>query len=236
MSLVNEALKKARLEAARQDAARRGIPLPVAERPTSLGVGMDIMVKVGAALLVVAIAALIFFLGRRSSPSEAAVGAESAKEVAVPAAEPSSASELPAPEDPIVAEPAQVDRAPVRSANVAEPAPSPPRSPNRNRKLDRSRARTKRQASGAPRSNDARTPSSAAAGAAPQEVLRTLELSGSRRIELGGIAWSEERPFALVNGRVVGPGDRVESLTIVAIAPRHVELLGEDGHFLLRLK
>jgi FtsZ-interacting cell division protein ZipA len=69
-----------------------------------------------------------------------------------------------------------------------------------------------------------------------QTAVRVLELPGAVRIELGGIAWSEERPFALVNGRVVGPGDVVESLAVVAIAQRHVELQGEAGHFLLRLK
>ena len=67
-------------------------------------------------------------------------------------------------------------------------------------------------------------------------MVRTLELPGAIRVELGGIAWSEERPFALINGRVVGRGDRVESLTVVAIEPRHVELRGPDGRYQLRLK
>ncbi len=72
--------------------------------------------------------------------------------------------------------------------------------------------------------------------AAPQSVLRRLELPGAIRIELGGIAWSEERPFALINGRVVGPGDVVEAMTVVGIQPRHVELRGQAGHYLLRIK
>lgn len=79
-------------------------------------------------------------------------------------------------------------------------------------------------------------PAQPAGGEPPQTAVRVLELPGAVRIELGGIAWSEQRPFALLNGRVVGPGDVVESLAVVAVARRHVELQGEAGHFLLRLK
>ena len=53
------------------------------------------------------------------------------------------------------------------------------------------------------------------------------ELPGNVSLELGGIAWSSNRPFALINGNVLGQGDRVAGFTIVAIEPRQVELQGE---------
>ncbi|MDH3746450.1 MAG: hypothetical protein OES47_15235, partial [Acidobacteriota bacterium] len=47
-------------------------------------------------------------------------------------------------------------------------------------------------------------------------------------VRLEGIAWSSDRPFALVNGRVVGAGDHIESLTITKVERRRI-LLQDDG-------
>jgi hypothetical protein len=64
----------------------------------------------------------------------------------------------------------------------------------------------------------------------------SVELGGGRRIELGGIAWSETGPFALINGRVMGPGESVEGWVLERIEPRRVELRGPEGTLYLTLR
>ena len=263
MSLVNEALKKARLEAARQDAARRGLPLPGAQSPRRRQIAGPSLVKVGLVALLVAVAALLFFAGRftsSSAPSPAEVQvaeaprptppvpAEAEASAAPGAAEASAPVERPAAPAaavrPSTGPPASNDSRPP-AATAPRPAPADPPA---ERPLDRaSRVRVRTQLDEPPSAAQQPGVSSAAPAARPpsaatppkeaiQTKIRTLELPGSRRIELGGIAWSEDRPFALINGRVVGPGDTIESLTVVNIEQRAVELEGDAGRFLLRLK
>ena len=68
---------------------------------------------------------------------------------------------------------------------------------------------------------------SAPAAATPVENhVQQLPLPDGGAIELGGIAWSETGPFALINGRVVGPGAMIGAFTLERIQPGHVELSG----------
>ena len=45
--------------------------------------------------------------------------------------------------------------------------------------------------------------------------VRQATLEDGTSIELGGIAWSEGGPFALLNGQVVGLGEPIAGLTVV---------------------
>ena len=54
--------------------------------------------------------------------------------------------------------------------------------------------------------------------------LRRATSADGSTIELGGIAYSEDRPIAVINGSVVSPGDMIAGFTIVAIEPERVEL------------
>ena len=66
MSLINEALRKARHEAARQDAARRGLSYPSGEQPPA----RLPLVPILAVVALVAIAGgLVYWLGLRSARS-----------------------------------------------------------------------------------------------------------------------------------------------------------------------
>ena len=58
------------------------------------------------------------------------------------------------------------------------------------------------------------------------------------RIELGGIVFSETNPVALINGRVLPVGGVVGSMTIVAITESRVELAGDGAgsHVFLSLR
>ena len=72
--------------------------------------------------------------------------------------------------------------------------------------------------------------------AAAESYARSLPLSGGGVIELGGIAWSETGPFALINGQVVGPGSVIDGYTLERIRPGHVELTGEGRRIHLSLR
>ena len=69
-----------------------------------------------------------------------------------------------------------------------------------------------------------------------EEFLREVDLADGTRLDLGGIAWSETGPFALINGQVLGQGESVEGFAIVEILPKSVLLKGGDRSILLRLR
>lgn len=54
--------------------------------------------------------------------------------------------------------------------------------------------------------------------------LRRATSADGSDIELGGIAFSDERPIAVINGSVVSPGDMIAGFTVVGIEPERVEL------------
>lgn len=56
------------------------------------------------------------------------------------------------------------------------------------------------------------------------------------KIELGGIVFSESNPVALINDRVLPPGAVVEEFTIVSIKPDRVELNGRGVTIFVTLK
>ncbi|HVF60566.1 MAG TPA: hypothetical protein VNJ70_12240 [Thermoanaerobaculia bacterium] len=77
-------------------------------------------------------------------------------------------------------------------------------------------------------------PSGAAADGAETHVRRA-PLPGGGWIQLGGIAFSADQPVALLNGRVVSVGEVVEGFTVISIAPRRVELRGHGTTLVLTL-
>ncbi len=257
MSLVNEALKKARLEAARQDAAQRGISFPATagpQIPRRRPPWALLSLALGAALL----GGLLYLAGRRSATPEGRAQIAATPATATPAplqsAEPPAPAEIPKPA-PVASAPETqpVPATPVREA-AAEPASEPIKPARSGRPATRPATRTeapapppptRARAEEAPRQPErspvriVTSPSAAAEPATPPALpsfLREAEVPGSGRLILGGIAWSEDRPFALINGEVVGPGDRIQKLTVVRIERREVELQGEQGGLLLRLK
>ena len=77
---------------------------------------------------------------------------------------------------------------------------------------------------------------SSSAAKAPAVFVSQANLAGDIQLELGGIAWSEHRPFVLINGKVLGAGDRVRGFTVVSIEPRQVELQSPSESLILKLK
>ena len=78
------------------------------------------------------------------------------------------------------------------------------------------------------------------AGTASEAMIEShvqrLATADGGAIELGGIAWSETGPFALINGRVLAPGSAIEAYTLEAIRPGHVILSGEGRRIQLSLQ
>ena len=187
-------------------------------------------------LLAAGLAVLLYLAGQRSMrggegpPAGAADAVTAATATQAPPPTPAAASPAP-PADALAA------AAPAAAVAVEAPPQALPPPPAQPSSAQRPSAPTRRE----PQAPEVRIvtadPEPAATSPpAPRTYVRQIELPDSRIVELGGIAWSEQRPFALINGRVVGPGDVVESLEVVRIEPRQVELRGDGERYLLRLK
>jgi hypothetical protein len=74
--------------------------------------------------------------------------------------------------------------------------------------------------------------------AAPRERVysRSVTLPGGEKIELGGIVWSEADPRALVNDRVVGVGSYVEGYTVTKIEEDRITLERDGAGLVVSLK
>ncbi len=70
----------------------------------------------------------------------------------------------------------------------------------------------------------------------PRVFIETAILANGDELALGGIAWSETGPYALLDERVVGLGETIHGYMVTRIAPQEVELEGSDGAILIRLE
>lgn len=65
---------------------------------------------------------------------------------------------------------------------------------------------------------------------------REVTLPGGTHVAVGGIAWSQSNPAALINGRVLGPGEGDDDWTLTAVERDRVEIEWRGMRFFLRLK
>ncbi|MEM7482138.1 MAG: hypothetical protein AAF481_13260 [Acidobacteriota bacterium] len=237
MSLINEALKKARVEAARREAAERGMPYPVL--PEAKASRPWIWALAGAAALAVALA--VFSLGSRlgggvDSPSPTAAVAPAPTPVPVTIADaptPSVSEASPAPRgaqgapraEPTVpprSAPSRPEPSPAPQPPTAQPAPQP--APE----LAPVAARP------------AQAPAAPATAAVPElaagEHLRQAPLPGGGTLSLDGIAWSEVQPAAVLNGEIVGVGERISGVRVDAIERDRVTVSDGEAVLVIRLK
>jgi hypothetical protein len=70
---------------------------------------------------------------------------------------------------------------------------------------------------------------------AGKTYLRRVVAMDGVDVVLGGIAYSESRPIAVMNGSVVTPGDMISGFTVIAITPEHVELEADGVKIFLAL-
>lgn len=65
--------------------------------------------------------------------------------------------------------------------------------------------------------------------------LRRVRAAEGSIAELGGIAYSETRPIAVINGSVVSSGDFIAGFTVISIEPERVELEADGVRIFLAL-
>mgnify|MGYP007073188159 CR=1 FL=1 len=252
MSLINDALKRARTEASRQDAASRGVDyraVPAHSRRSPWSAGQ----LAGWTVAAIAIGLLLWVTLRPAArdasggPGEVipeTSGASTAGGVAVP---PASRPEAPAPPGPASGEPALVEPAAAEGVppTAAEPPSvttgplSGPVSP-----ADRE-PEAGAPATGAPTREAPEADPAASRGAravvdgrlvAGTTYVRRATSADGGSVELGGIAYSQERPIAVLNGAVVAPGDMIAGFTVVGIEPERVELEVDGVRIYLSLR
>jgi hypothetical protein len=231
VSLISDALKRVRQETARLDAEQKGVWLRRGPRQMSRRPGWQATLVVSAVALAASLAALfLVYRAAPSAPESPPVGEGGVVEVA-PIGPSSGGSEAPRAASPQESADMESERKPVgEQAAAGRPAPAltPPGQSSS----------VAAPVPGEPAVLTAVQPAaSAGEGAAePRSYVRTIELPGGGSLELGGIAWSETSPVALLNGKAVGRGEVVEGCLVVEIEPAQIELRYDEQTIYLRLK
>jgi len=212
LSLIDEALRRARQQATRQDAAKRDeayrhVPVlpPMASRRSSPL--RPALLGAAVALLVVGGVALGIYLGRGSSPEPEPRVAEAPSPAPVPVpAGPQRpvtvVEETPEPKpEPIV----------VVAPTPAPPPPEPEPSPE----------------PAAPEPVPTPAPTPEPTPAAVPEVrtyVREIPLPEGGSLRLNGIAFSASQPVALINDKVLAKGESYQGFMVTDIQANLVEL------------
>ncbi len=243
MSLISEALKKARQEAARQDAQRSKSPYAVgvanaAERRTGL---VAVLAGVGAGCLVAAVILAVAWsagwgpFARSAKP--AAQVAESApaappapvKPASEPATMPPAMIEEQAPPKPVQS--ARPEPQPVVEVRPSAPADSPAARPAPAPPVSAPAGETAPAPSApVPAAPAPPAPVRPAAGAGGlvdgQTYAGEVPIPGGGTVRLNGIVFSQQQPVAMLDGRVMAPGEIIQGFTIAAIEAGRVKLQG----------
>jgi hypothetical protein len=256
MSLISDALKRARQEAARQDSLRQGVPyaMGVADPPVRRTPWISLLAGLGAGcILAAAVFALAFFAGWGPSrkptvetrTAEVPAAAVPPSPVAAPAASVAEITEPVAPA-PLPAVPRQEQAAPTPAP---KPVPEPPRVTEERRpapQVEITPPAVRRPppeivsaapvVTPAPAAEERPAPLPAApTSAAPAENSGLVEgqaytgevpVPGGGSLKLNGIVFSQDHPIAVLDGRVMGPGESVQGFTVVAIESGRVKLQG----------
>ncbi|HEV7504851.1 MAG TPA: hypothetical protein VGS07_08075 [Thermoanaerobaculia bacterium] len=254
MSLISDALKKARQEAARQDSLRQSLPYAVgaAEPPERRNLYMPLLAGLGAGCVLAAVVFGIVYLGgwgpfsrqRRGTVQVAETQAPVATPRRVPSAEPAPAPPVveersepapqmpaptPAPSTPIqetqpkpVPTPAARPLAETPVAR-AQPAPVPAEEPRLAPPLVSTPAPSVPSVAAL---NPAATPGGLEDG---KSYVNEVPIPGGGVVKLNGIAFSPDHPIAVLDGRVMGPGEVVQGFTVVEIQATQVKLQGHGA-------
>ena len=244
MSLISEALKKARQEAARQESARQGVPYAVGstepqDRRNPL---LMVLAGLGAGCVLAGVVFVTAFfaswgpfeksqpapapqVAQTAPPPPAAVSAEppAAPPLVVQEEEPLPAvtSEPPAPAPRVQEAPPAQPSIEIRPATPApvppEPRPEPQPEPI---------PATPVPAPPVEEVTPAAPPATASGLVEGRTYTGEVPVPGGGAVKLNGIAFSQERPVVVLDGRVMGTGEVVQGFTVVEIEAGRVKLQG----------
>ena len=236
MSLIIEALKKARDDAMRRQAAARGLPLAPVPKLESKHRWLNLALIPLVAALVVCVMLLIDAYNRFPDPANSETVPQADASMEVVSASATSSNLEPG------GKTGDSDAASTRAA--PDPLTSDPErpgvTPNAPRRIQPSQA-SAAAATDTPRSTgDLSTaevePARVAEADSGREPTSQARLAGGQIVDLGGIAWSESDPYALINGQVVGVGELVRTYRVTSITPSEVILETDDDRVVLRLE
>ncbi|MEO8502625.1 MAG: hypothetical protein ABI609_01900 [Acidobacteriota bacterium] len=219
MSLINEALKRARSEAQRQaEAERQGVapapawtPPPFSRRERS-PILASVAASVGATALILGLGYFLLRGHPVATPSAAAPAPREA--AAVPPSVP-----IAAPVEPLAAAPRPAPQTPAVAPSSSAGTPSVPR------------PRPSVASTGAA----AKTAPVRSGSAGGKTFVRQARLADGTAIELGGII-SGAVPLAMLNWKMIGIGEYAGSCSLTKIEAHRVELHGPDGTFWIELQ
>jgi hypothetical protein len=239
VSLIIEALKKARDDAVRRQAAARGLPLAPVPRLEHKSRWLTLALIPLVAALVVCVMLLIDVYSRfpeKPAPSGAtsSTGSESTErsEVGSMASTASRSGDSTSEAEPATSTSPVTPLRRGASSTSLEPSPPPKDSslPDNDSLSVPGLSEAERSPGGA------RAPISSANVVQDARVSSgQAQLRGGQIVDLGGIAWSESDPYALINGQVVGIGELVRSYKVTAITPNQVILEKDGDRVILRL-
>lgn len=240
MSLIGEALNKARQEAARQEAARQRLPYAVGaieppRRRGSLGpllAGVLVgCLAVGGLFGVAYLAGWGPWSEREKAPESVPPAVAEAAPAPLPAA-PADASPVPvAPSPPPSVAPEPLQQ---REAEPEIPAPQPQVTITPEPVLAPEPSPTPpvevRPAEPAPQPPPAPAPQEA------KSYVGEVPVPGGGVLKLSGIAFSETSPVVVIDGRVMGPGESAQGFLVVEIQSNRVKLEGHGETVYVSLK
>lgn len=252
MSLISEALKKARQEAARQDSLRQGVPYAVGavDPPPRRNPLMPLLAGLGAGCL---LAGLLF-----GGAWIAGVGPfdKPARETTQVAQAPAVPQEVTPAPDPVVTEiaPSAPTPPPVTPTPVPEESPQPVvetrPAPPVEQPVVRLEPQTAPPPAPAPEERPVLVPKPSpppptiqiqpTRPAVPAPVIPggleegkvyagEVPVPGGGNLKLNGIAFSQDQPIVVLDGRVMGPGEVIQGFTVVEIQSDRVKLQGHGA-------
>lgn len=239
MSFINDALKRARRQAREQEATGSGVGYRAVPAHSRQSGWRWLPFVVGG---VVVAAAFLVYSALRPGEETASPQPSAASVGAVPATETDAAGTV------VVATPVAPAAATAARLAPVERTPSEPL-PSSGVSAETRQDQPEGGSSGP--ADSVEVPDAQASSVErepPPEVQEPTRLEPGRtyprrvtaadgsEVLLGGIAYSDTRPIAVVNDSVVSPGDIVAGFTVVDVTPEHVELEADGVRILLTLR
>jgi hypothetical protein len=249
MSLISDALRKARQETTGREAERRGLKVPPGwDRPTSgsrLGAGLVLGAAIALAAALAGATVVWWAVGRDDSGEPAATVSDAEPAAGAVREDMAGESRTQPGDDPATLRSPAETETPTHPAMIADLRTVNP--PGRGTRDVQETGRNQPEPgdddvesgnvgerpsgpSGSPRSGEA-------ADSEPGTRVFVVDADlGHVTLTLDFIAYRPNDPFAEINGLEVHVGSRIEGLTVEAIARDHVRLVDERGEVILRVR